>query len=177
MAHHGSLDALVSDGIESVQEVLAQQLAAPYVANVSSSRLAEWRPSLLYGTADGATDAGSADAVTELPAPPDAGLLTLTGLLTLAGAQLGRSARRMQFGGLPDWYHAACPGQIGHRLVFDLNDHAPIERLPAVVFAWPPVALQTTSQYGPHDATAPPLRPQCVLRLAAPRGPPSCAES
>jgi hypothetical protein len=171
-ADTASLHSLALADIEAVRQVRLEQLATAELIDICSRGLAGCPSDLLAPTVAHAPSAGSAYEILELPAPPGGGTLTLTGLLTLAGVQFSRSARRLQFSVLPEWYHAACPDQIGHRLAFDFNDHAPIATLPAIAFAVPPATPRSTIPRGPQDATVPQLRPQCVLILAAPRGPP-----
>jgi len=82
--------------------------------------------SLVQPGTDGTLNAPSTagETVIELPPPPDSSILTLSGLLTLAGMHLVRSARhaglvtRIHAAHTADWYHAGAT-QLAHSVPFD----------------------------------------------------------
>ena len=57
--------------------------------------------------------------VHELPADPGGAGMFLVGLGCLGVVKLGRSARKLHFGDLPDWYHSGAPPRIGHTARLD----------------------------------------------------------
>ena len=107
-------------------------------------------------------------AVIDLPAPPGSAALGLWALGPMGMWQLGRSARKVHLGALPEWYHANGPAQIGHKLVFDLDfsDAA----LPVCAFAGPAGPRPTV--YRPRRNPYPRCGAQAILNVVGPRGPP-----
>lgn len=113
--------------------------------------------------------ASQSDNVVELPAPPSGGALTLTGLMTLGGLQLGRCARSLKLGSAPQqFYEATHPDGVDYSANLDLD----VSALPASAF----VVLsehQSVVHHVPRDFFVPRLLPQTVLTLTAPRCPPA----
>ncbi len=112
----------------------------------------------------------------ELPPPPGSATLVLSVLLPMGAWQLVRTARHWQFGTLPEWYHNACPDQIGHAVPapFDLS----LSLQPVCALFAPPArpdADTANTRFDPHRDIASRLRSQLTLPAAAPRGPPSLA--
>jgi hypothetical protein len=64
---------------------------------------------------------GEAPDAIDLPSGPDSTGLFLSALGTLGAWQLGRSARKLHLGYLPEWYHAEGPSQVGHARVAELD--------------------------------------------------------
>jgi hypothetical protein len=126
----------------------------------------------VHASSLGGTGASRAahENVIELPPPPDGGTLTLSGLLTLGGLQLARSARQIRIGSLPEWYAATCPDQIGHVVAVNLD----LTDMPVCRFT-EPADPQSVIHRGPRDTFVLQLLPQCTLSPSAPRGPPCCA--
>ena len=59
--------------------------------------------------------------VIEMPPAPDSAVLCLSALAGLGVWHLGRSARKLNFGVLPEWYHTNGPAQVGHTTPLDLE--------------------------------------------------------
>ena len=65
--------------------------------------------------------------VTQLPAGPSSVSLFLFALGSCGAVRAGRSAKRLHFGLVPDWFHAEGPAQIGHASAIDITcDALPI---------------------------------------------------
>ena len=59
--------------------------------------------------------------IREFPPAPDSAALFLCAVGTLGAVQLGRSARNLHFGHVPEWVHSGGPRQIGHAFALDLD--------------------------------------------------------
>jgi len=118
--------------------------------------------------------------VRELPPPPGGATLVLSGLLTAGAWQLLRSARQWHFGALPEWYHDACPDQIGHAVRAPYSLDRSLKALHAhgllliCVFEAPPPASEPCPilHNQPREILAR-LRSQFSIPTTAPRGPPA----
>jgi hypothetical protein len=105
-----------------------------------------------------------------LPSGPGGSTLAISGLLTLGGWRLVRSARQGPGLSLPDWYCAAAAAQIGHMVVYRLDS-------PALV----PLAFESPTPFKPNvlprRQTTPVgrLSSQATLLSSVPRGPPPVA--
>lgn len=106
-------------------------------------------------------------AVVELPPAPSSLSLFLSAMISAGAWHLSRSARHMHFGAVPEWYHTGCPDKIGHAVPFDFGFSAP----PLCCFEQP--AGELTCLYRVRREQAPVRDAQCILTLAAPRGPPT----
>lgn len=111
-------------------------------------------------------------ALFEIPPPPGGDVLTLSGLVTVAGLTWGRSARSgrtIRFNGLSEWCHERA-AQIGDRVPFEFRCHPMPPQLAA--------ALPVTEAKGDQDWHYPSERDglirvsQLVPLSATPRGPP-----
>ena len=101
------------------------------------------------------------------PAPGSAGLF-LSAVLSMGAWQLVRSARDLNLGALPEWYHSGGPGRVGHAVPIDLNWTV----LPVSCFEQPPAAEPST--YHPAQCEIPSrLRAQSCLAVTGPRAPPA----
>jgi hypothetical protein len=123
-----------------------------------------------FGAAALATD-GAADPpsppVMEIPAAPPSLSLLLCGLGSLGAWRLGRAARNIHFGNLPEWYHSGAPLQIGHTFAADPDCH---DAAPAPAFEGAPVDRPFFQRLW---CEAPPIvLPPCLLTSESPRGPP-----
>lgn len=106
--------------------------------------------------------------VAELPPAPDSAALCLSALAGFGVWQLGRSARRLHLGVLPDWYHTDAV-QVGHATPLDLEfNHAAL----AICAFEEPVARPAFSDRIPRELCSR-LQPQFFLPIESPRGPPS----
>lgn len=109
-------------------------------------------------------------AAKELPAPPDSAAMVLGAFGGLGVWQLGRSARKLHFGQVPEWFHAEGPERIGHSvaarpdLVLDVSVSEYNRPLEAVV---PNFALVR------RDVPAI-LIEHIILSVEGPRAPPVC---
>jgi hypothetical protein len=114
-----------------------------------------------------AVQANPEDSADPLPAEPASLSLVLAGLGSLGAWQLGRAARTLHFGQVPEWFHTGGPVQIGHTHVAN-PDCTPI--LEICVFDQPSGAHAVLHRM----RCEPPLilQPQCILTSEAPRGPP-----
>ncbi len=101
----------------------------------------------------------------EMPAAPGSTVLFLSALSSVGLWQLGRSARKVHFSNLPDWYHSGAPARIGHRSLFDLE----FGGMPLAVFDEPVPPPFTGAFRRCEEALSPQswLAPACT-----PRGPP-----
>lgn len=109
------------------------------------------------------------DNVVELPAPPGGGALTLTGLMTLGGLHLGRSARTLRIGSPAQQFcHTSHPHGMGQPVDLDV-DLASLTASPFAVPADHRPAIHRVLR----DVFVPRLLPQSVLTLTAPRYPPA----
>jgi hypothetical protein len=111
------------------------------------------------------------DSVLSVPAGPGSASLFLFALGGLGAWNLGRSARKLHLGCLPEWYHSGGPRQVGHATPLDLDFHlatAPLCRLEV------PAAIggNVSSQWWSWRERAVGLSAQQVLHSADPRGPP-----
>lgn len=107
------------------------------------------------------------DQAKPLPPAPDSALLFLCGLGSAGMLQLGRSARKLHFADLPEWYHTGAPAQIGYSVPLDLNR---INILSPCLLD-PPVNPQPVLSYLHHE----PLQrfdALCLIITSIPRGPP-----
>ena len=106
--------------------------------------------------------------VIQAPPAPGSAALFMWAVGGLGVWHLGRSARKIHFGDLPEWYHAGGPVQVGHATPLDLEFST--NALPVCAFAVPagpqPILLRSWREA--------PLRvdSQQFLRAVEPRGPP-----
>jgi len=107
------------------------------------------------------------DSADPLPPEPASLSLVLAGLGSLGAWQLGRAARTLHFGPVPEWFHTGGPVQIGHTYVANPDCSAVFE---ICAFDQP---------VGKHPILhrmrcEPPLifQPQCILTSESPTGPP-----
>ena len=120
-------------------------------------------------TTDGLNSVGGCPAGEQsltLPPTPASGSLVLTGLLTLGVLHAGRSARQMQFGALPEWYHASAV-QLGHSTPF-VPDTPALASCPADQ----PLVAKPSCHRRILDLEDALSEPQSFLTLFCPRGPP-----
>jgi len=118
---------------------------------------------------------GDHENVVTLPPPPDGSTLTLSGLLTLAGLRVARSARHAGLAALlhvayvPDWYYADAP-QVGYSVPFDF---APTLQPACGIFSLivPQPDPPAFAFYRP-DSVYRIRSPQHTLLALIPRGPP-----
>lgn len=109
----------------------------------------------------------SEPSVRSLPPGPNSATLFLCALGSLGAWQLGRSARRIDLGATPSWFHSGAPAQIGHVVVFDLD----VTSLPVCH----DVADQSDRSRNWHRRAGDVARvceSQSYLATIAPRGPP-----
>jgi hypothetical protein len=114
----------------------------------------------------------AAGQVLELPSGPDSSGLFLSALGTLGAWQLGRAAKKLHLGHLPEWYHAEGPAQVGHVRVAELDFDGTIawDRGDAVLLPDEHAASRLLWVEPP-----PRLSALDYLTSAAPRGPPLLA--
>lgn len=104
----------------------------------------------------------------QLPADPSSVSLFLFAASCLGALKLGRSARNLHLGHLPDWYHSAAPAQIGRAVAFDPH-FAP----PALCTLEEPPGEQPLRIHHPRRDLPPRPDRQFFLTVEAPRGPPA----
>jgi len=110
----------------------------------------------------------------ELPGTPSSAVLFLCGLSSLGAFQLTQSARKLQFGDVPQWLHTGGPSQIGHRLALDSTNFN------VLLVCWfeQPAGGFLLSVRSPHhtgrDVQRSPIRQEC-LAVVGPRSPPALA--
>lgn len=127
-----------------------------------------WRESgLPFTISDDLATGPSSPQVKALPPGPSSLALVLSALLSAGAWHLGRSARHLHLSDVPEWYHTACPAQIGHTVPFDFH----FTTLPLCCFDQPvgrrPPLYHVRRDQVPHsDATS-------FLVLTTPRGPPA----
>ncbi|MCX5671542.1 MAG: hypothetical protein NTU94_09525 [Planctomycetota bacterium] len=121
----------------------------------------------LSGAACIPTLASPEESADPLPPEPASLSLVLAGLGSLGAWQLGRAARTLHFGQVPEWFHTGGPVQIGHTYVANPDCSAVFE---VCAFDQP---------VGKHPILhrmrcEPPLifQPECILVTESPRGPP-----
>lgn len=120
------------------------------------------------------------EQIRTLPPPPSGGALTLSGLLTLAGAHLVRSARSAGLAALlnaaqvPDWYHAEAV-QIGHSVPFDFQPiPQPVDGVLGLITAESArVALHPRCPRQSTEAEHRIASAQRTLMVTGPRSPPA----
>lgn len=110
-------------------------------------------------------DAGA--TIQELPPSPSSLHLVFTAFGVFGAWQLTHSARKLQFGNLPEWYHTGGPVQVGHATPFDLEMVAP----PVCLFAQPLAPPRPFLNLMWEVASA--CRLQFTPLATAPRGPPA----
>jgi len=106
-----------------------------------------------------------------LPPGPTSVRLALVGLATLGAWGVGRSARNLHLGHLPDWY-AADPAQVGHATALDLNFR--LAALPVCCFETP--GDREREKPAPERVWLEPASRffrESFLATAGPRAPPS----
>ncbi|HOA75642.1 MAG TPA: hypothetical protein PLV57_03365 [Phycisphaerae bacterium] len=117
----------------------------------------------------------SGENVIAIPPPPDGSILTLSGLLTLAGLQLARSARHAGLAALlhaayvPDWYHADAV-QVGHSVPFEFQPT--LQPMQSVFGLIVPEADRPAPSFYRPDADDRIRSSQHKPLALAPRGPP-----
>ena len=117
---------------------------------------------------------GGAGRVAEtLTLPPGPGSANLF-LWALGGCglwQAGRSARKLQLGALPEWYHAGGPAQIGYATPLDVEFSR--AAMPLCCFDVPAeIGNEASGRWGLGCEPAYHLSARHFLLAAAPRGPP-----
>lgn len=108
--------------------------------------------------------------VQELPPSPGSAALFLSAALSMGGWHVVRSARHIDLGAIPDWYHTGGPDRIGHAVPIDPN-FTTLQPCELDV----PVGLVAGMPIQPviwRDRRVP-FEPQRFLSVAAPRGPPA----
>lgn len=112
---------------------------------------------------------GLPSAIRPLPVPPDGAALVLCGLGGLAGWHALRSARKIPWGYLPEWYHSGAPRQIRHIHVLDLDRlHVlPMCLLPPIISPNHLVWLERLTNAVPSP------RMRGALSVVGPRPPPA----
>ncbi|MGE0479497.1 MAG: hypothetical protein AB7Q17_03390 [Phycisphaerae bacterium] len=115
---------------------------------------------------DGVGDPRTRAAVVRLsPTAPSSAALFLYALGSVGAWQLGRSARKLNLGCVPDWYHADAR-QIGHATPLDLGFPAAIVHVIATFLTEPPPP-------GARVCVGPASPRRCFPSSAlSPRGPP-----
>jgi hypothetical protein len=109
--------------------------------------------------------------IRELPPAPGSAALCLWALGGLGMWHLGRSARKIHLGTMPEWYHTGGPTQVGHVTPLDLEFNSsamPICRFEAPVAAGDDQLPPWWQQLEPRER----LRSQYFPLIADPRGPP-----
>jgi len=102
----------------------------------------------------------------QLPPSPNSTCLFFYAMGGVGAWQLGRSAKKIHLGSLPQWYHSGGPSQIGHAVVFDPNfAHIDLCHIG-------PVDPDGTAVCQPALRQSPPRRDQSFLTIQAPRAPP-----
>jgi len=102
--------------------------------------------------------------------PGGAGLL-LWAVGGFGAWQLGRSARKLQWSALPEWYHTGGPAQIGHATPFDLGFSR--ADMPVCCFEQPKAGGDQQEGRAARLILLPErFSPQRYLTVAVPRGPP-----
>lgn len=69
----------------------------------------------------GASPEGVFRELQQLPPGPGSTSLALTAFLCLGVWHVGRAARHLDWGSVPEWYHPGGPAQIGRATPFDIN--------------------------------------------------------
>ncbi len=112
--------------------------------------------------------------VLTLPPGPSSGSLLLWALGGFGVWHVGRSARHLQLGAVPEWYHTGGPLQVAHATPLDLDFR--LAALPLCIFE-PPVTMDDAERAAWHRWLEPNYRipVQPFLIIADPRGPPSHA--
>ena len=105
----------------------------------------------------------------ELPDDPGSARLVLLAGGLLGALRVGRCARKLRLGAVPDWYHLGGPARIGGASVLD-PEFSP----PAICHTDPPALASLLVRPLRRD---PPLRrpAAAVLTVKAPRAPPLCS--
>lgn len=109
-----------------------------------------------------------ARGVRQLPGTPGSASLFLSAMLSVGAYRVLRQARLMHVAGLPEWYHAEAPAQVGHTFAFDLQ----FQPLAPCLYEAPapaPAAIHLHSRW-PSRAPCPGLSVSVTVRV--PRGPP-----
>lgn len=143
---------------------------ARLVAPVLAPLLAAADPGLLPPVAAEPAPRAPAAGVGELPPAPDSAALCLSALAGFGVWQLGRSARKLHLGALPDWYHTDAV-QVGHATPLDLEFS--LSAMPACVFDAPVAAIEPPSRSAwLRNEPCKYVLSQTILLTADPRGPP-----
>jgi len=121
-------------------------------------------PLSIYGS--GSYGQSGSEQVRELPAGPDGVALLLCGLGTLGGWQLTRSARKIQVGPVPAWFHTGAPDQVGHAVLLD----PAFGTLPLCWLDRPAGERPRSTRFWQERRSR--CDPQFVFSVVAPRGPP-----
>ena len=111
-------------------------------------------------------EAGDRDVIQPLPPGPGSAALALFAFGGFGFWHLGRSARKLNLGALPEWYHNGGPQQIGHAVPFDFDFGA----LPLCCFEQP--LGERPFFYHVRRDQAPRRDRQRHLFTTAPRAPP-----
>jgi len=116
--------------------------------------------------------AGSASQadVKELPAGPDSAMLFLCALGSLGVFHVGKSAKKLNFALVPDWYHSGGLRQVGHVHAMDSDFY--LVAMPLAAFfdqqVYDPPKVFSYTKY----EIAGRFESQFSLPIQAPRGPP-----
>ena len=108
----------------------------------------------------------STGLITSPPTAPGSASIFLLGLGTLGAVQLGRSIRTVHLDHVPSWFHVGAPSQIGHTVIYDVNNNdLPLCVMDAVAGGRRPsfVVARESESRG---------QSQWISPTAAPRGPP-----
>lgn len=106
--------------------------------------------------------------VLTIPNGPSSSTICLMALSSLGLWHLGRSANKLNFGHLPDWYHADGPDQIGHTTLLSLDFC--LAALPICRHEQPGARRGIIRRDSGDDTL---IQAQRVLAPVAPRGPPA----
>ena len=121
---------------------------------------------LLDAPLAGASAVPRGPKVTALPAGPGSVSLFFVALGGVGAWHVGRSARKLHLGTVPEWYHTGGPAQVGHAVPLDLTFTPLYCRFEQPGCQRPPVLGIA------RGAPAPDMQSQCCLRVLAPRPPP-----
>jgi hypothetical protein len=105
-----------------------------------------------------------------LPGGPDSATLLLPALLGFGAWQIGRSARKLHFGQVPDWYNEHAT-QVGHATPLSLEFSR--AAMPLCIFDAPVIVTRISCLFKRlGDELYKRLLSQTILLTADPRGPP-----
>lgn len=121
----------------------------------------------------------STGEVLTLPADRSSASLFLSALAGLGLWQLGRSAKNLHLGALPEWYHDGGPTQVGHATPLDLEFSLaamPVCPFDSLVKQQPPIIpLLLERQWWIHETVVFVVKSRHIPPTIDPRGPPFSA--